>query len=122
MTSNTIPQIDCSAIGGDVESVFAEDLNAVAQEFGAVMTGIGMCYLINHGLDMKKVNISSLFNLWTLCYPIVAIAQLMQVETIYEVSNNFFMLPMETKLKYRKKTKSNHGYGCPGDQKYVDQL
>lgn len=62
MTSNTIPQIDCSAIGGDVPSVFEKDLNAVTREFGAAMTGIGMCYLINHGLDMKKVNIMKLFD------------------------------------------------------------
>lgn len=57
MSSNTIPLIDCSTIVGDFNKICENDFNVVASEFGAAMTGIGMCYLINHGLDMKKVTI-----------------------------------------------------------------
>lgn len=91
---STIPLIDCSAIAGDFAKICDKDFDAVTQKFGAAMTGVGMCNVINHGVDMKKI------------------------ETIYEVSARFFELPMKTKLKYRKAcpTKSNHGYACPGDQ------
>ncbi|XP_037027935.1 UPF0676 protein C1494.01-like [Bradysia coprophila] len=97
MFSDTIPQIDCSAIANDFKNLDVDKLYCVAQEFGTAMTGIGMCYLINHGLDMKKI------------------------ERIYSVSNSFFNLPSEIKLKYRKKGSSNHGYSCPGDQSFTEK-
>ncbi|KAJ6635590.1 putative iron/ascorbate oxidoreductase [Pseudolycoriella hygida] len=98
MTSNIVPLIDCSTINGNFDEISAIDLNAVANEIGAAMTGIGMCNLINHGVDMKKI------------------------ETIYKVSDKFFNLPEEKKLKYRcdVQTKSIHGYGCAGDQKFTE--
>ncbi|KAG4071766.1 hypothetical protein HA402_011920, partial [Bradysia odoriphaga] len=52
--SDTIPQIDCSAIVDDFENLDLDKLYCIAQKFGTAMTGIGMCYLINQGLDMKK--------------------------------------------------------------------
>lgn len=56
MSNSGIPLIDCSSIAkGDYNDICIEDFNAVAQQLGAAMTGIGMCNLINHGLDMKKV-------------------------------------------------------------------
>lgn len=55
MSTTTIPLIDCSAIAGDFNKICEKDFDAVTKAFGAAMTGIGMCNLINHGLDMKKV-------------------------------------------------------------------
>lgn len=54
MSNSKIPLIDCSSIAkGDFNDI--KDFNIFAQELGVAMTGIGMCNLINHGLDMKKV-------------------------------------------------------------------
>lgn len=90
-----IPLIDLSPIAaGKFEDVSEENFNKVAQELGAAMTGIGMCNLINHGIDKKRI------------------------ETIYELSRTFFQLPTEIKMKYRKASpkKSFHGYAGPGDE------
>lgn len=55
MSTSTIPLIDCYAIAGDFDKICDKDFDAVTKAFGSAMTGIGMCNLINHGLDMKKV-------------------------------------------------------------------
>lgn len=51
-----IPLIDCSPIAdGDFKDVSYDDYCKVAQDLGAAMTGIGMCNLINHGVNKKTV-------------------------------------------------------------------
>lgn len=90
-----IPLIDCSAIAeGAFEDVLDENFEKVAKDIGVAMTGTGMCNLINHGIDMRKI------------------------AKIYEVSKTFFNLPTETKLKYKKLDvrKSFNGYVGPGEE------
>lgn len=58
MSNISIPLIDCSSIAnGDFNDISIQDFNGVVQQLGAAMTGIGMCNLVNHGLDKKKVTI-----------------------------------------------------------------
>jgi len=90
-----IPLIDCSSIAvGDFEDLSLCDFNKVAQEIWTAMTGIGMCYLINHGVSKEKIR------------------------KVREVSKEFFDLPTETKLKYKKASpkQSFHGYTAPGGE------
>ncbi|XP_037049383.1 1-aminocyclopropane-1-carboxylate oxidase-like [Bradysia coprophila] len=90
-----IPLIDCSSIaGGAFEDVGDKNFEKVASDIGAAMTETGMCNLINHGIDMKKI------------------------AKVYEASKTFFNLPVETKSKYKKVDvrKSFNGYVGPGDE------
>lgn len=51
-----IPLIDCSPIAERAfEDVREEDFTKVAHDIGEAMTEIGMCNLINHGIDKEKV-------------------------------------------------------------------
>lgn len=55
-----IPLIDCSPIAeGAFEDVRNEDFIKVAKDIGDAMTEIGMCNLINLGIDKKKVMYTS---------------------------------------------------------------
>lgn len=90
-----IPLIDCSSIAdGSFEDVPNENFEKVARDIGVAMTETGMCNLIHHGIDKKKI------------------------EKVYEASAKFFNLPAETKLKYKKLDvrKSFIGYVGPGDE------
>lgn len=51
-----IPLIDCSPIAEvPFEDVRDEDFNKVAKDIGDAMNEIGMCNLINLGIDKEKV-------------------------------------------------------------------
>jgi len=89
-----IPIIDCSKINGPLENIKKEDLKSFADEFGTALNGIGFAYLINHGVDLDKI------------------------EKVYEVSKEFFDMSEDIKKKMRKPpaAASFHGYAGPGDE------
>lgn len=120
MSNISIPLIDCSSIAnGDFNDISIQDFNAVAQrqQLGAVMTEIGMCNLVNHGLDVKKVTIWFSYGFTTYSFLFIYYCRL---KKFTRCRWSFFKLPTQTKLKYRKclSLKSSHGYLGTGDQKY----
>lgn len=93
MSSSTIPTIHCAAIcKGDFNDFCSKDFKRVAQALGQAMPGIGMCNVINHSVDAKKVNTRVHNKVYfienSLLFPIQ--------QTI--VSTNFFELPVKIKL------------------------
>lgn len=50
----SIPVLDCSKIVGS-KTVERDDLINFSKEFGGALSGIGFTYLINHGVDLRKV-------------------------------------------------------------------
>jgi len=74
-----IPIIDLAPLSGPYGEISKDVFENIAEQFGSAMHNVGFAYVINHGVDIKKV------------------------DYIHELSKKLFTQPQEVKLKYRKK-------------------
>ncbi|XP_021955148.1 1-aminocyclopropane-1-carboxylate oxidase [Folsomia candida] len=90
-----IPILDCSKISGTYDGVSkAEGFEEFAKQLGDGMSGIGFVYLTNHGVHHSIIS------------------------TAFSESRNFFELPKDVKMKYRKvdAIENFNGYTAPEDE------
>ncbi|XP_021962435.1 UPF0676 protein C1494.01 [Folsomia candida] len=87
-----IPVVDLSPIRGEYGDITKEAYAKVVTQLGDAMSGIGFCYLVNHGIETAKV------------------------DHVYDVSRKFFAKPIQYKRKYLKVNppENFHGYTEPG--------
>jgi len=90
----SIAILDCSKIVDPLSNVKREDITEFSRKLGEALSGIGFTYLINHGVDLQKI------------------------DNVYKVSKQFFDMSTEIKKKMRKPpgAASFHGYAGPGDE------
>ncbi len=87
-----IAVLDLSSLSGKYEELDESVFQSFSQQSGNAMHTIGFSYLVNHGIDMDKI------------------------EEIHSLSKTFYNLPTQVKMKYCKTNPVEvyHGYAGPG--------
>lgn len=116
-----IAVVDLSSLSGKYEELGSESFDKFAEEFGDAMSTIGFAYVVNHGVDMKKVVASIITIYWSLSKHFNAFKYFItcpKIDAIHDISKKFFLLPSSVKNKYSKSNPAEcfHGYAGPGEE------
>ncbi|KAK6169476.1 hypothetical protein SNE40_020524 [Patella caerulea] len=94
--ATTIPLIDFKRYGLQVENtqtVSDEDLKQLGEEIHEAFRTIGFCYIKNHGIPQEMI------------------------DKAFNISKDFFDLPVDTKTKVKRTEDSIHGWVSPGRER-----